>query len=69
MNPQGTAWQKHVRGLANIIQSRGPQGFQSRQSFRVIVLVRLFIVSAPPFHPVLFAKTVQVPKTTQGSNK
>jgi hypothetical protein len=43
-NPQGTAWQKHVRGLGNILQWRGPQGFQSPRSLQVITLVRLFIV-------------------------
>jgi hypothetical protein len=44
MNPQGTTWQKHVRGLGNILQWRGPQGFHSPRSLQVIILIRLFIL-------------------------
>ncbi|KAK0651143.1 hypothetical protein B0T16DRAFT_73566 [Cercophora newfieldiana] len=44
MDPQGTSWQKHARGLANIIQSRGPRGFRSPQSVQVVTLTRHFIL-------------------------
>jgi hypothetical protein len=45
MNPQGTTWQKHVRGLAELLQWRGPQGFQSPRNARVIFFLCLYIVS------------------------
>ncbi|KAK5653083.1 hypothetical protein OQA88_9370 [Cercophora sp. LCS_1] len=44
MDPQGTAWQKHARGLANIVQWRGPQGFQSPRNLQVITFIRTFIL-------------------------
>ncbi|KAK4446707.1 hypothetical protein QBC34DRAFT_450696 [Podospora aff. communis PSN243] len=56
-NPQGTVWQKHVRGLANILQWRGPQGFQLPRSLQVITLVRLFILleSVSSKHPTFLS--------------
>ena len=48
MSPRGTAWQKHVRGLATIIQWRGPLGFQAPLNLQVITLVRAFMASERP---------------------
>jgi len=45
MNPNGTAWQKHVRGLAKVIEGRGPQGFRSPNSLELITLLRMLVVS------------------------
>ncbi len=45
MHPTGTAWQKHVRGLASVIEGRGPQGFRSPRSLELVALLRLLIVS------------------------
>jgi len=50
--PQGATWQKHVRGLANLIKLRGPQGFKSVRSLQVVTLVRILIVG----HPILLWK-------------
>ena len=45
MNPSGTAWQKHVRGLASVIEGRGPHGFQSPSSLELVALLRMLVVS------------------------
>ncbi len=45
MNPSGTAWQKHVRGLASVIEGRGPHGFQSPNSLELVALLRMLVVS------------------------
>jgi len=45
MHPDGTAWQKHVRGLASVIEGRGPQGFQSPTSLELVALLRMLVVS------------------------
>ncbi|KAK1753334.1 hypothetical protein QBC47DRAFT_55395 [Echria macrotheca] len=44
MNPQTTTWQRHIRGLASVIESRGPKGFQSYRSLQIVTLLRLFIL-------------------------
>lgn len=45
MHPSSTAWQKHVRGLASVIEARGPQGFQSPSSLELVSLLRMLVVS------------------------
>lgn len=45
MHPSGTAWQKHVRGLASLIEERGPQGFQSPRSLQLVAFLRMLVVS------------------------
>lgn len=45
MHPNGTAWQKHVRGLASLIEGRGPQGFHSPTSLELVAMLRMLVVS------------------------
>ncbi|KAK0708140.1 hypothetical protein B0H67DRAFT_329697 [Lasiosphaeris hirsuta] len=44
MNPDSSSWQKHIRGLAGVIEGRGPQGFKSLKSLQVVTMLRLFIL-------------------------
>lgn len=45
MHPASTAWHKHARGLAAVIEGRGPQGFQSPRSLELIAFLRMLVVS------------------------